>query len=96
MDVLVAYDIADTGGSGAIRLRRIADVCSRYGERVQLSVFECRISPERLVRMTAEIHDVIDHKRDKVRIYQFKGQIQDSRTVLGLSELHELGQPWIL
>ena len=96
MDVLVAYDIADTDGSGAIRLRQIAEVCSKYGERVQLSVFECRISPERFIRMTAEIQDAIDLKRDKVRIYRFPGQIQDSRTVLGLSELHELGQPWLL
>ena len=40
MDVLVTYDIADTDGKGASRLRRIAKVCEKYGERVQLSVFE--------------------------------------------------------
>ena len=51
MDILVAYDIADTEGSGALRLRRIADVCEKYGERVQLSVFECRVSPDRFAHL---------------------------------------------
>ena len=47
MDILVTYDIADTEGGGASRLKRIAEVCGKYGQRVQLSVFECRLSPAR-------------------------------------------------
>ena len=42
MDILIAYDIADTDGEGANRLRRIAQVCEKCGQRVQSSVFECR------------------------------------------------------
>ena len=42
MDVLVTYDIAETDTrKGATRLRRVAQVCEKYGERVQFSVFEC-------------------------------------------------------
>ena len=55
MDVLLTYDIADTERSGASRLRRVAQVCEKYGQRVQFSVFECRLSPERLARMIGEV-----------------------------------------
>ena len=96
MDVLIAYDIADTEGVGAVRLRRIAQVCEKYGQRVQFSVFECRLSPDRLARMTGEIQDVIDRNRDSVLVYRFPGSMADSRVRYGRSEVHELGKPWVL
>ena len=96
MDVLVTYDIADTDGDGARRLRRIAELCEKYGERVQFSVFECRLSPTRLARMIGEVEDVIDHKRDSVIVYRFPGKIQDAMLRFGRSRSHELGQSWIL
>ena len=45
MDFLISYDIDDTEGKGAKRLKKVAQVCEKYGVRVQLSVFECRLSP---------------------------------------------------
>ena len=96
MDVLVTYDIADTGGVGASRLRRIAEVCEKYGQRVQLSVFECRLSPARMARMIGEIQDVIDSRRDSVIVYRFPGRMNDYRLRFGRSQPHELGQPWVL
>jgi len=96
MDVLVAYDIADTDGVGAARLRRIAHVCEKYGQRVQLSVFECRLSPARFARMIGEVQDVIDGHRDSVIVYRFPGRLADARLHFGQSEVPELGRPWIL
>ena len=95
MDILVAYDIADTDGPGSLRLRRIADVCEKYGERVQFSVFECRVSPERFARLIGDLQDVINPKSDSVVVYRFAGPIQDARTTLGRPRIHELGQPWV-
>ncbi|MYH50844.1 MAG: CRISPR-associated endonuclease Cas2 [Gammaproteobacteria bacterium] len=96
MDLLVTYDIADTDGDGATRLRRVADICSKYGQRVQFSVFECRLSATRMARMKGEIEDAIDKERDSVLIYRFPGRIQDSTTRLGRDCEHGLGKPWIL
>ena len=96
MDVLVAYDIADTEGAGASRLRRVAQVCEKYGQRVQFSVFECRLSPERLARMIGEVEDVIDSDEDSVMVYRFAGQIGDARLRLGRKQAHEIGSPWLL
>ena len=96
MDILVTYDVADTEGAGASRLRRIAQVCEKYGQRVQFSVFECRLSPERLARMIGEVQDVIDSRCDSLIVYRFPGEIEDARRRFGRSQRHELGQPWIL
>ena len=96
MDVLVAYDIADTDGVGAARLRRIAKVCEKYGQRVQFSVFECRLSPERLARLIGEMEDVIDSDCDSVMVYRFSGRVADSRVRIGRRQRHEIGHPWIL
>ena len=38
---LVAYDIHDE-----VRLRRVAKLIQGYGDRVQYSVFRCRMTPE--------------------------------------------------
>ncbi len=96
MDVLVTYDIADTEGAGARRLRRIAEVCEKYGQRVQLSVFECRLSPERLARMVIELQETIDTERDSVIVYRFPGRLKDARLRFGRTQVHEVGQPWVL
>lgn len=67
-----------------------------YGERVQLSVFECRVSPERFGRLVGDLQDVINSERDSVVVYRFAGPIENARTTLGRPRTHELGEPWIL
>lgn len=96
MDILVTYDIADTEGAGAKRLRRVADVCTGYGVRVQFSVFECRLSPSRYERLITELLDVIDTHIDSVRIYRFDGGITAHTKTLGRHEGRILGDPWII
>ena len=96
MDILVTYDIADTGKSGTSRLRHIAQVCEKYGQRIQFSVFECRLSPTRFARMTAEIEDVIDDRIDSVMIYRFPGNIDDAKMQFGPAQAHGLDDPWIV
>ena len=69
----------------------------KYGQRVQFSVFECRLSATRLARMIGEVEDVIDRQRDSVIVYRFPGRIEDATLRLGRSqELRKLGQPWVL
>ena len=96
MDILVTYDIADTDASGASRLRRIAEVCEKYGQRVQFSVFECRLSKTRLARFVGEVEDIIDRERDSVLVYRFTGGIEAATLRLGRRQDHVLGEPWVL
>ena len=92
----MTYDIADTQGEGARRLRRIAEICGKYGQRVQFSVFECRLSAVRLARLIAEVEDVMDSHQDSVFVYRFPGKIADSARRLGRGPVRELGRPWML
>lgn len=96
MDILLTYDIADTDGAGASRLKRISEICEKYGQRVQFSVFQCRLSPTRLTRLIGEVEDVIDRKRDKVSIYRFSNDIEKAAIHLGCRQERKLGQPWIV
>ena len=96
MDILVTYDIADTDTTGALRLRRIADVCEKYGQRVQFSVFECRLSKTKLARLVGEVEDIIDRERDSVLVYRFLGGLESATLRLGRCQDHALGKPWVL
>ena len=97
MDVVVAYDISTTDRSGRVRLRKVADICSKYGHRVQKSVFECRLSPQRHMQMIGELQDAIDWSRDTISVYNIYGDLDDSRMVIGMGDPpRELDDPWLV
>ena len=43
MMIIVAYDVSTLTKAGVRRLRRVAKVCESTGQRVQNSVFECKV-----------------------------------------------------
>jgi CRISPR-associated protein Cas2 len=55
MDILVIYDINTASPADARRLARIAAVCERYGQRAQYSLFQCRFSENRFLRLVADL-----------------------------------------
>ncbi|WP_419920963.1 CRISPR-associated endonuclease Cas2 [Candidatus Poriferisodalis sp.] len=96
MDVLVTYDIATDKKSDAKRLKRVSDLCAEYGQRVQYSVFECRVTPAALAKLRADLEDTIDWSRDSISLYRFRSSIQEAKTTLGVNLDHHTGNPWIL
>lgn len=64
MFYVICYDIANPR-----RLGRVARLLEGYGERVQESVFECRLDGDHLRRLKAELAREIDGERDRVRFY---------------------------
>lgn len=69
MFVLVSYDVKTSDPGGNKRLRHVAKVCKNYGQRVQYSVFECIIPPEKWVVMRQQLIDEIDEDADSLRFY---------------------------
>ena len=69
MYLLVAYDVATSTPAGARRLRRVAKICLDYGQRVQNSVFECKIEPAQYVEFKARILAEIEKGNDSIRFY---------------------------
>ena len=60
---IIAYDIADQK-----RWRSIFKLLNGYGEWLQLSVFQCRLSRRRHAELTATLDEIIHHKEDHVII----------------------------
>lgn len=58
---IVAYDISDQK-----RWRRVFKLMKGYGEWVQLSVFQCRLSPRQHAELVALLDGVIHHTEDHV------------------------------
>lgn len=69
MYVLVSYDVSTSDSSGPSRLRRVSKICSRYGQRVQCSVFECMVDAGQLEQMKSELRLVMDETKDSLRLY---------------------------
>ena len=61
---LVSYDIRDPK-----RLRRVARTMEGFGERIQRSVFHCRLTDEDRRRLQQKLLDLIHAGEDTVRIY---------------------------
>ena len=69
MLVLITYDVNTETLAGRRRLSRIAKVCVDYGQRVQNSVFECRLDNAQLVFVRDKLRKIMDETLDSLRIY---------------------------
>jgi CRISPR-associated protein Cas2 len=64
MYIVVSYDIVDDKN----RLK-VSKVLRNYGQRVQKSVFECRVDEKRYLEIKEKLGKVIDMEKDSVRYY---------------------------
>lgn len=58
---LVCYDICDDK-----RLRAVFKTLRDWGDHLQYSVFECRLTPTDLLRCRHQLSEIIDHRQDQV------------------------------
>ena len=82
MLILVSYDIPDDR-----RRTRLAHTLKDFGQRVQYSVFECRLKEEQLTRLRARLAALIDPEEDSVRLYRLCAECAPRQ------EIHGLGVP---
>ena len=68
--ILVTYDVSTETGDGRRRLRRVAKICLNYGQRVQKSVFECKVDTAQLEALEQELIDAISEAEDNLRFYR--------------------------
>ncbi len=69
MFVLISYDVATISAGGERRLRRVAQACKNYGQRVQFSVFECIVGPGQWASLKQRLIDEIEPTKDSLRFY---------------------------
>lgn len=69
MVVVVAYDVNTEDKAGQRRLRRVAQTCKDFGQRVQKSVFECVLRERDWVVLKARLLAEYDGGKDSLRFY---------------------------
>ena len=67
--VLVSYDVSTEDPDGKKRLRKIARHCENWGQRVQLSVFECLVDPAQWTRLRNSLISSMNTEKDSLRFY---------------------------
>lgn len=75
MDIVVAYDIRTDTAAGRRRLRKVSQQCLNYGQRVQYSVFECRVDDVTFARLRAGLEDIVNPREDSLRIYRIDTKV---------------------
>ena len=65
--VVVSYDINTESKSGQRRLRHVAKICLDYGQRVQNSVFECKVNSMQLELMKERLGVEHSMQNDEVK-----------------------------
>jgi CRISPR-associated protein Cas2 len=69
MMVVVSYDVNTLTKEGRRRLRHVAKICESYGQRVQLSVFECLVDPEQFIVLKDRLLEEYNPSEDSLRFY---------------------------
>src|SRR6266566_4425645 len=87
---IVCYDISDPK-----RLRDVFKTMRGWGDHIQLSVFECRLTRSDLVTLRAELSEIIHHDKDQVLFVDLgpaegRGDLVIARSITLSSERHKV------
>jgi CRISPR-associated protein Cas2 len=96
VDILVSYDVNTETKAGRKRLRKVADICENYGQRVQYSVFECRVNQAQYEQFQYELIKVIDKQTDSIRFYRLLSPREKSVESFGVDKYVDFDEPLIL
>ncbi len=79
MTIVITYDVETKTPEGRRRLRRVAQACLDYGQRVQFSVFEVQVNDTQWTRLRQRLLTETDLTKDSLRFY-FLGEDATKRT----------------
>lgn len=89
MLTVITYDVNTENAEGRRRLRRVAKHCVNYGQRVQNSVFECVADAATMVKIKAELLELIDSDKDSLRFYNLGNRYDGKIEHYGCHETYE-------
>jgi len=96
MEVLVTYDVSTETAEGRRRLRRVAQACEGFGQRVQKSVFECVLNAGQLEQLRHRLRKEIKLDEDSLRIYRLREPRGRYLQVLGREPDFDIRDPLVL
>lgn len=76
MLIIVTYDVSTETREGRKRLRRVAKICEGTGQRVQKSVFECKVNLMQYEELERRLLAEIEEKEDNLRLYRLTEPVE--------------------
>lgn len=91
MLIIVSYDVPNDR-----RRTRLAHALKDFGERVQYSVFECRLDLDQLESLRRRLQTLIDPEEDRLRIYRLCQECIGKVEIQGAGKLTEDPDVYVL
>lgn len=96
MNILVTYDVATDSPEGRRRLRKVAQACQDFGQRVQKSVFECSVNDMQHEEIVRRLVAIIKQDEDSLRVYRLIEPRDKHVEVYGVDTSVDFDEPLIL
>ena len=96
MQILVTYDVVTETPAGRKRLRKVAQECKNYGQRVQKSVFECCVNEMQYEIMLRSLLKCIDEEEDSLRIYRLREPKEEFVQEYGVNQTIDFDAPLVV
>lgn len=90
MFILITYDVKTDTNEGRRRLRHVAKTCLNYGQRVQNSVFECKVNEAEFCMLKHILENIIDKNKDNLRFYRLGKNYEKSVDKLGIDLSYDI------
>ncbi|MDD9859200.1 MAG: CRISPR-associated endonuclease Cas2 [Nitrospira sp.] len=96
MHILVTYDVSTETAAGRKRLRKIAEACQDFGQRVQKSVFECVVNEMQHEELIRRLVKLMHAKEDSLRCYRLMHPREQYTKVYGIDTAVDFEGPLML
>jgi CRISPR-associated protein Cas2 len=96
MRILVTYDVSTETAAGRRRLRRVAQKCKNFGQRVQKSVFECDVDEMHYEIVVRALVKIIDKEEDSLRVYRLVEPLEKNVRVFGWDKRVDFDKPLVV
>ena len=96
MYVLISYDVKTETADGRRRLRKVAQACQDFGQRVQKSVFECTVNEMQYEEVTRRLLAIINTSEDSLRVYRLVEPKENYIKVYGIDTSVDFDEPLVL
>lgn len=96
MQLLVTYDVSTETAAGRRRLRRMAQACKNYGQRVQKSVFEVSVEEMHFEKLLHSLVKIVHPEEDSLRIYRLMEPLEKYVRVYGWDKRIDFEKPLLI
>lgn len=96
MHILVTYDVSTESSAGRKRLRKVAQICQDFGQRVQKSVFECAVNEIQYEEVIRRLLNIIKKEEDSLRVYRLTEPAEKHVHAYGIDTAVDFNEPLIL